>query len=101
VEGGKAGKGGGWILNPGRADVEELPLKKTNVHVHEGDTLVMLVSGGGGFGDPSGRDPELVAADVRAGIVTPEAAARDYGAIVDTSGAVDAAATTRLRGRNK
>ncbi len=89
VAGGKPGKGGGWILNPGRSDEEELPLKKTNVHVHEGDTLVMLVSGGGGFGDPATRDPDSVAADVRSGIVTPEATARDYGAVIDSTGAVD------------
>jgi N-methylhydantoinase B len=97
VAGGKPGKGGGWILNPGRSDEEELPLKKTNVHVHEGDTLVMLVSGGGGFGDPATRDPELVAADVRAGIVTAPTAARDYRVAVDDAGVVDAAATARLR----
>ncbi len=97
VNGGKPGKGGGWILNPGRSDEEELPLKKTNVHVHEGDTLVMLVSGGGGFGDPFTRDPESVATDVRSGIVTTPAAARDYGVIIDSAGAVDAAATARLR----
>jgi len=60
---------------------------------------VMLVSGGGGFGDPLTRDPELVAADVRAGMVTVEGAARDYGVIVDDEGAVDAPATRRLRGR--
>ena len=83
------------------ADAEELPLKKTNVHVHQGDTLVMLVSGGGGFGDPLARDPELVAADVRAGIVTPEVAARDYGVIIDSAGAVEAPATARLRDRGK
>ncbi|HXR35953.1 MAG TPA: hydantoinase B/oxoprolinase family protein [Candidatus Binataceae bacterium] len=99
--GGKPGKGGGWILNPGRSDEEELPLKKTNIHVHEGDTLVMLVSGGGGFGDPLTRDPESVATDVRSGIVTTPAAARDYGVIIDRAGAVDAAGTQRLRGRNK
>ncbi len=97
VNGGKPGKGGGWILNQGRSDEEELPLKKTNVHVHEGDTLVMLVSGGGGFGDPFTRDPESVAADVRSGIVTTPAAADDYGVIIDSAGAVDAAATARLR----
>jgi N-methylhydantoinase B len=101
VKGGKSGKGGGWILNPDRADAEELPLKKTNVHVHGGDTLLMLVSGGGGFGDPFARDPELVAADVRAGLVTAQAVARDYGVITNSAGTVDVSATGKNRETRK
>ncbi len=100
IAGGRPGFGGGWILNRGRPVEEKLPLKKTNIHVHAGDTLTMLVSGGGGFGDPSTRDPQLVANDVKARIVTIEGAARDYAVIIDRStGMVDAAATERLRRR--
>ena len=98
VAGGKSGLGGGWILNRGRPNEESLPLKKTNIHVNAGDTLTMLVSGGGGFGDPFDRDPQLVAKDVKAGIVTLEGAARQYGVIIDrATGTVDTAATQRLR----
>ncbi len=53
--------------------------------------------GGGGYGDPREREPERVAADVRRGLVSPEAAARDYGVILDAVGAVDAEATRRQR----
>ena len=35
-------------------------------------------AGGGGYGDPRQRPPELVEADVRQGFVSPEAAARFY-----------------------
>ena len=38
--------------------------------------ITMLTSAGGGFGDPFERDPDLVAADVRDGRVSPEAARR-------------------------
>ena len=56
------------------------------------------MSGGGGFGDPRERDPELVARDVEQGIVSIEAAARDYAIIVDPiSFKVDAQATGKLR----
>jgi N-methylhydantoinase B len=34
--------------------------------------------GGGGFGPPAERAPASLAADLEAGVVTPEAAARDY-----------------------
>ena len=39
--------------------------------------------GGAGFGDPAGRDPELVREDVREGYVTAAAALRDYGIELD------------------
>lgn len=47
--------------------------------VAPGDRLVLMLPGGGGYGDPALRDPAALAADVREGYVTPEGAARDYG----------------------
>ncbi len=52
--------------------------KGTHV-LRPGDSFTMREAGGGGFGDPHARPKALVAADVAAGLVTPEAAARDYG----------------------
>src|SRR5689334_956053 len=52
--------------------------------------------GGGGWGDPLERDPELVAREVRHGLVTAEGAKR-YGVCVDDDGAVEAEATETLR----
>ena len=76
----------------------ELPGKKTNQPLHAGDTLSMFISGGGGFGDPRERDPELVARDVAQGVVSIEAAAREYAVIVDpVSFKVDTEATAKLR----
>lgn len=40
-------------------------------------------SGGGGFGDPLDRDPDLVLFDVLAGAVSPEAAHTMYGVVID------------------
>lgn len=98
IMGGKPGKGGGWVINLGGNEELELPGKKTNQPLRAGDTLSMFISGGGGFGDPRRRDPELVARDVAQGVVSIEAAARDYAVIVDpVSLKVDAAATARLR----
>jgi N-methylhydantoinase B len=55
--------------------------------------------GGGGYGDARRRDPELVLAEVRNGLLSPGAARRDYGVALAADGrSVDAPATARLRG---
>jgi N-methylhydantoinase A/oxoprolinase/acetone carboxylase beta subunit/N-methylhydantoinase B/oxoprolinase/acetone carboxylase alpha subunit len=54
------------------------PSKLAGVVLREGDVVRIESAGGGGFGDPAERDPELVLGDVRAGLVTCEAAKRDY-----------------------
>jgi N-methylhydantoinase B len=77
--GGRPGGGGAWVLNPGRVDEETLPTKKTNHFVRAGQTLAVVMAGGGGFGDPRDRDPAAILKDVAAGLVSAEAAVRDYG----------------------
>ncbi|MEM7223765.1 MAG: hydantoinase B/oxoprolinase family protein [Pseudomonadota bacterium] len=47
--------------------------------VPRGERLVLEMPGGGGYGDPKSREPERVLADVKNGLVSPEAAKRDYG----------------------
>jgi len=66
--------------------------------VPKGDRLLVEMPGGGGYGNPFDRDPAKVATDVKAGLVSREAAARDYGVAVTDSFEVDAAETARLRG---
>ncbi|MCX7149016.1 MAG: hydantoinase B/oxoprolinase family protein, partial [Rhodocyclales bacterium] len=38
-----------------------------------------VASGGGGYGDPKKRDRKLLAEEIRNGVITKEAAMRDYG----------------------
>ena len=53
-----------------------------HVELGEGDIQYVRFMGGGGYGDPLDRDPELVLADVLAGLVT-EVPARDiYGVVL-------------------
>ena len=63
-----------------------------------GDRLVLALPGGGGYGDPRERDPELVAADVGDGLITREDARRDYAVVLRTDGSIDWSATEVLRG---
>jgi N-methylhydantoinase B len=53
--------------------------------------------GGGGYGDPLLRAPDMVAADVRAGRVSPAAAATVYGIVLTPDGMVDGPATSKHR----
>jgi len=75
------------------------PSKFANVALRAGDEYVIESGGGGGFGDPLERDPELVAADVVQGYVSEAAAGRDYGVVLGPDRAADASATGRLRER--
>lgn len=96
VNGGEPGaRGTKWIE---RADgtKEVLPSKLHDYPVERGDVLHFVTWGGGGWGDALKRDPELVALEVRRGLVTAEGAKR-YGVVVTADGSVDAKATEALR----
>ena len=61
--------------------------------------MIAETPGGGGWGDPFARDPLSVLRDVRDGVLSVEAAARDYGVTISGDGrSVDSAGTARLRG---
>jgi N-methylhydantoinase B len=77
------------------AEVDVLQAKDHTV-LADGDFLVTVVNGGGGYGDPLRRDPELVARDVRHGLVSADIARAVYGVVVD-DGAADMAATDAAR----
>jgi N-methylhydantoinase B len=61
-----------------------------------GDVVSCRTCGGGGYGPPGERDPELVARDVREGKVSAARASEVYRVAV-VEGAVDAVATSELR----
>jgi N-methylhydantoinase B len=72
----------------------DLPNAKIfNVRLNRGDAYMMQSGGGGGFGDPFERDPELVAEDVREGYVSAAVAHKVYGVVLTVAGAVDVDAT--------
>lgn len=51
--------------------------------LNSGDVFEVVSSGGGGFGDPRLRGAELVARDVREGVVSIESAREHYGVALD------------------
>jgi N-methylhydantoinase B len=65
-----------------------------------GEVVWARKQGGGGWGDPFTRDPQMVLRDVLDEIVSIEGAHRDYGVVIDPkSMSVDLEATTDLRRR--
>jgi len=65
--------------------------------IPDGDRLVLELPGGAGMGDPTTRDPALVARDVRDGLVSPANARAHYRVAVTASGTLDEAGTQALR----
>lgn len=87
VNGGRSGATYGISIVRGDGSVESLPGMIDDVPIGKDDQVRLWTSGGGGWGDPLERDPELVAYDVLCGIVSRDAAEADYGVVLDVSGA--------------
>ncbi|MGH7766991.1 MAG: hydantoinase B/oxoprolinase family protein, partial [Candidatus Binatia bacterium] len=77
--GGKPGKKGACIINPGTDRETRLPSRFGDYILRGGDLLRLERPGGGGMGDPLERPVENVLADVRQGYVTAESARAEYG----------------------
>jgi N-methylhydantoinase B len=97
VNGGKYGQSSQKLLIRADGTQWPLPSKVENVPVRKGDKLVFSTAGAGGLGDPLTREPERVATDVRAGLITVQTAHDDYGVVVSAGGELDADATTAAR----
>jgi N-methylhydantoinase B len=83
VAGGRAGRPGKIILNPGTAEEREIPQIGDGVQLRHGDLFRLMTCGGGGWGDPYTRDPLLVQQDVARGFVSVHGALEDYGVALD------------------
>jgi N-methylhydantoinase B len=97
VNGGKEGRAGGCVINPGRADERLVAPISDGTVIRRGDVVRIETGGGGGFGHPFDREPERVLADVRAGFVGRVSAEEDYGIVLKPDLAIDEAATRRRR----
>jgi N-methylhydantoinase B len=95
--GGEAAGNSIGIRRNGRWEMDLPNAKVFNVRLNRGDAYMMQSGGGGGFGDPMERDPELVAGDVREGYVSADVAHNVYGVVLTAAGDVDVAATKLRR----
>jgi N-methylhydantoinase B len=96
---GKAGLANVTVVNPGTSG-EKRFAKVAGYSVKAGTIISHQTAGGGGYGDPLERDPQMVLADVRNEYLSLEVARTDYGVAIDPiRWAVDEAETARLRER--
>ena len=90
-----------YDIAKGEESREELPAFAEPV-IQYGEAIVGECSGGGGYGDPLEREPELVKLRVREGWLSKEKAEKVYGVVLDTSREeyqVEEEATRQLRER--
>jgi N-methylhydantoinase B len=96
VNGGAPGARARKILEKSDGTQQHVGNKIEDLEVAAGDVLHFITWGGGGWGDPLARAPELVALEIRRGLVTVQGA-RCYGVVMAADGSVDADATAQLR----
>jgi N-methylhydantoinase B len=71
-------------------------LLRGRVSLQQGDVVRLKTPGGGGYGDPFARDPDLVLQDVQRGYISRRTVRQEYGVLI-RRGRVDWAATAALR----
>ena len=100
VNGGLPAKRSWKKLEKADGTEQMLGAKIDRIKVEAGDKLHFVTWGGGGWGDPFDRDPELIAKEIRQGLCTVDGA-REYGVVFSKSGVVDVEATSNLRSKLK
>jgi N-methylhydantoinase B len=105
VNGGRAGRPFQVTIDPGGPREREVDALADAEPVRAGEVIRIRTTGGGGWGDPLAREPDLVVRDVRWCKVSPEAALRDYAVVLtgsgDDLGYDDEATTTERASRSR
>lgn len=79
------------------SSVDLLELNAQGIPIMAGDIFRQRIAGGGGYGDPLMRDPELVLEDLTSGYIVKDAAFDVYGLVLKNDGSIDAEATAQRR----
>lgn len=96
--GGQGGNANQYRLLPngGREQLDAC----AQVRLRDGERLLSISCGGGGYGAPAERDMETVAQDVAEGWITPARAEQIYRTKLTASGSLDRKATHDLRAKD-
>lgn len=84
------------VTRSGQTHIPPHLSKEQDIKIVAGDRIRVSTPGGGGYGNPLERDPELVRHDVGRGYYTVEEAADLYGVVI-AADAVDSRATETMR----
>ena len=86
------------VVGPDGGEEGKTPVKGwVTFDAPAGTRIILQTAGGGGFGSPLERDPELVRQDVLEGLISRRAAEEIYGVVLTADLKVDAAKTARRR----
>jgi N-methylhydantoinase B len=93
---GEPGEAGAYLLRLPHEN-EFKPMVGAHIPVPVDAEAIVRTGGGGGWGDPLEREPELVRADVAEELISLRAAREHYGVVLTEGLSVDESATTKLR----
>jgi N-methylhydantoinase B len=96
-EGGSDGTPGAVVVD-GEIDESTPRSKMSNKELDAGQSLRTIGPSGGGWGDPTERDPAAVRDDVRDGLVSRERAENVYDVVLTDGLEIDESATAQRRG---
>jgi N-methylhydantoinase B len=97
LAGGLHGGCGRFLLNPGTPNEKIIRSKISGLLVGKDETISAQTAGGGGFGSPLDRNPQLVAQDYLEGKVSCQQAHDVYGVELTPEGHVDWTVTQDIR----
>jgi N-methylhydantoinase B len=98
ARGGATGGGANQFIRCIDGTTEELEAA-TTVRLADGESIISICCGGGGYGSPYLRDPTRVRENVLDGWVSRERAETIYGVAMDEAGDVDVTKTKQLRAK--
>ncbi len=77
--GGAAGGLGAYVIEDSSGRRRKLPSKVSGIRLLSGDRVEIRTPGGGGYGRPAEREPDVLGEDIRNGVVSSEQAGQAYG----------------------
>jgi N-methylhydantoinase B len=86
VNGGKAGQPYAVAVTAPDGETVSYPGMTDTVIVPPGSSVRIVITGGGGWGDPLLREVDMNVYDVQCGLISPESAVRDYGVVLTKFG---------------
>jgi N-methylhydantoinase B len=98
VNGGAPGMRSTKLLKRADGTEETLPAKCEDIEVKSGDILYFNTWGGGGWGDPLLREPQLVLDDINRTLATIKGA-RAYGVVINDDNTINQSETVALRAK--
>lgn len=98
VNGGAPGLRSTKLLKRADGSEETLPAKCEDIVVKKGDILYFNTWGGGGWGDPLLREPQLVLDDIKRSLATIQGA-RAYGVVINDDHTINHSETAALRAK--